>query len=237
MPSWRWRGAKRSRSWNQACARQIDPAATTMTLELWLAYVVTVLVLMSTPGPSYLLILSTSLSNGFVRSTATAAGDLSANVLQILAAGLGLAALLAASPNAFAAIKWAGVGYLMWLGGKKIARSFRTSDEVVPTRPSSPRRLWLRGFVTSATNPKPIIFFAALFPQFLREPSNFWFEMFVLGGTYLAIDGVFLCAFGAGAGWLGGRLRGPARTWVDRAAGGGLIAAAVLLGLKTVEGL
>ncbi len=208
-----------------------------MTFELWLAYVATVLVLMSTPGPSYLLMLSTSLSNGFLRSTATAAGDLSANVLQMLAAGLGLAALLATSENAFAFIKWAGVAYLVWLGARKIVRSFQASDGLVEIRPRSPRRLWLRGFVTSATNPKPIVFFAALFPQFLREPSNFWFEMLVLGVTYLTIDGVFLCVYGAGAGWLGARLRGPARTWVDRAAGGGLIAAAVLLGLKTVEHL
>ena len=57
--------------------------------ETWIAYVATVLVLMSTPGPSHLLMLSTSLSSGFRPSLATAAGDLTANVLQMLAAGLG----------------------------------------------------------------------------------------------------------------------------------------------------
>ena len=65
-----------------------------MTTETWLLYVTTTLVFMSTPGPSHLLMLSTSMANGFRRSLATAAGDLTANALQMLAAGLGLAALM-----------------------------------------------------------------------------------------------------------------------------------------------
>ncbi len=58
-----------------------------MTTDTWLLYVGTVLIFMSTPGPSHLLMLSVSMSNGFHRSLATAAGDLSANAIQILLAG------------------------------------------------------------------------------------------------------------------------------------------------------
>lgn len=206
-----------------------------MAVETWLAYVATVLVLMTTPGPSHLLMLSTSLSNGFRRSTATAAGDLSANTLQMLAAGLGLAALLSASESAFSVVKWGGVAYLVWLGGRQIARSFSATGPTQMSPPSSPVRLWLRGFVTSAANPKAVVFFAALFPQFIGEASNFWLEMLVLGGTYLTIDAMFLCVYGVGAGWLGARLRGPAKAWLDRFAGGCLVAAALLLGLKTLR--
>ena len=65
-----------------------------MTTDTWLLYVGTVLIFMSTPGPSHVLMLSVSMSNGFHRSLATAAGDLSANSIQILLAGLGLAPLL-----------------------------------------------------------------------------------------------------------------------------------------------
>ena len=206
-----------------------------MTIETWVAYVATVLVLMSTPGPSHLLMLSTSLSNGFWRSTATATGDLTANVLQMLAAGLGLAALLSASEYAFTAIKWAGVAYLVALGVRQIARSFRSPGQMVEAEQSSSRRLWLQGFVTSAANPKAVVFFAALFPQFLGESGSFWLEMLILGGTYLAIDAIFLCTYGASAGWLGSKLRGPAKAWMDRVAGAGLIVAAALLGLKTIQ--
>ena len=68
-----------------------------MTFETWAIYVLTVLALMSTPGPSQLLMLSNSGAHGFGRALSTAAGDLTANALQMLAAGLGLAAIIAAS--------------------------------------------------------------------------------------------------------------------------------------------
>ena len=207
-----------------------------MAAETWLAYVALVLILMSTPGPSHLLMLSSSLSNGFWRSTATAAGDLTANVLQMLAAGLGLAALLSASEYGFAVVKWAGVVYLVALGGLQIARSFRSSGRAQHAPRSPPSRLWIRGFVTSAANPKAVVFFAALFPQFIRESSSFWLQMLILGSTYLTIDAIFLSVYGASAGWLGNKLRGPAKVWLDRAAGGFLVVAAVLLGLKTIRG-
>ncbi|MBK0400911.1 LysE family translocator [Limibaculum sp. M0105] len=203
-----------------------------MSFEVWSVYVATVLLLMSTPGPSHLLMISTAMANGFRRSTATAAGDLSANILQMLAAGLGLAAVLAASEQGFAAVKWAGVAYLAWLGLRQIRRSFR-GVAAGRERPAGLRQLWWRGFVTSAANPKAVVFFAALFPQFIAPGDGFWLQMLVLGGTYVAIDASFLAAYGLGAGWLSARLGGPMRAWLDRAAGACLIGAAVLLGLKT----
>ena len=66
-----------------------------MNLELWVAYVGTTLVLMITPGPSQLLMLSNSLGNGFHRSLATASGDLTANLLQMVVASIGLASAVA----------------------------------------------------------------------------------------------------------------------------------------------
>ena len=68
-----------------------------MTVEIWLAYVGTVLLLMSTPGPSQLLMLSNSATNGLGRGLFSAFGDLTANLLQMLAAGLGLAAVHAST--------------------------------------------------------------------------------------------------------------------------------------------
>ena len=72
------------------------------------AFALATLVLMSAPGPSQLLIASNSLACGFRRSLATAAGDLSANALQIAAAALGFAALLSESPGALDAARWGG---------------------------------------------------------------------------------------------------------------------------------
>ena len=205
-----------------------------MTIETWTIYVLTVLALMSTPGPSQLLMLSNSAANGFRRSLATAAGDLTANALQMLAAGLGLAAIIAASATALAVIKWAGVAYLVWLGIRMIRRA-SPGDAADAARPAATLgNLWLQGFLTSASNPKAVVFFAALFPQFIQPDQPFWPQLLILSATYIVMDGCFLSAYGFGANWVSRRFRGTARLWVERAGGGFMILAAVLLGLKSV---
>ena len=131
-----------------------------MTMQIWLTYIVTVLVLMSTPGPSQLLMLSNSASHGFRRSLATAAGDLSANALQMLASGLGLAVIIAASGQALLVIKWLGVAYLIWLGVRMVRQaSAKSTLELGEQTLVSLKTLWLQGFLTSAANPKAVVFF------------------------------------------------------------------------------
>lgn len=206
-----------------------------MTLDIWMIYCATVLAMMSTPGPSQLLMLSNSAAHGFRKALATAAGDLTANALQMLAAGLGLAAILVASGAALTAIKWAGVLYLIWLGLRMIRRAKPEDPNLASAPPAvSARTLWLQGFLTSAANPKAVVFFAALFPQFISADQAFWPQFLILSATYLFIDGLFLSSYGAGAGWIAARFRGAARVWIERAGGAFMILAAVLLGLKTV---
>lgn len=206
-----------------------------MTLEIWLVYVATVLALMSTSGPSQLLMLSNSGTHGFSKGLFTAGGDLTANALQMLAAGLGLAAIIAASASALTVIKWAGVAYLIWLGVRMI-RKAKPADAVEGTleRQVSRKQLWLQGFITSAANPKAVVFFAALFPQFISAEAAFWPQFLILSVTYIVMDGAFLSAYGLGASWVARRFKGTARMWVERAGGGFMIGAAVLLGLKTL---
>lgn len=207
-----------------------------MTIEIWMVYVATVLALMSTPGPSQLLMLSNSGAHGFSRAVFTAAGDLTANALQMLAAGLGLAAVIAASATALTVIKWAGVAYLIWLGLRMILRAKPADPNLMGARPSmSLGNLWMQGFLTSAANPKAVVFFAALFPQFLSAESAFWPQFLILSATYIVIDGLFLSAYGLSASWIAKRFRGAARVWIERAGGGFMIGAAVLLGLKSIS--
>ncbi len=206
-----------------------------MTTETWLLYVGTVLVLMSTPGPSHLLMLSVAMSNGFKRSLATAAGDLTANAIQICLAGFGLAALITGTRYGLSIVKWAGVAYLVWIGLRQILASFGPMADATSAPRASRRQLWLRGFITSASNPKAVVFFAALFPQFLDSQQALTPQIAILGATYLVIDGCFLAAYGKGASWLAARLRDHHRKWVDRCAGLGIIGAAVLLGLRSSQ--
>ena len=207
-----------------------------MPLETWTLYVLTVLALMSTPGPSQLLMLTNSGVHGFRRSLATAAGDLSANALQMLAAGLGLAAIIAASATALSVLKWAGVAYLIWLGIRMIRRAKpdETATQGQQNR-TSLRTLWLQGFLTSAANPKAVVFFAALFPQFITADAPFWPQFLILSATYIVMDGLFLSAYGLGSNWVVKRFKGNARVWVERIGGAFMIGAAVLLGLKSIS--
>ncbi|WP_424832588.1 LysE family translocator [Ruegeria sp.] len=206
-----------------------------MTWETWTLYIVTVLALMSTPGPSQLLMLSNSGAHGFRRAVFTAAGDLTANALQMLAAGLGLAALIAASGAALAVIKWAGVAYLIWLGVRMIRRAKPNDPELDVARGQVALPvLWMQGFLTSAANPKAVVFFAALFPQFISGDAAFWPQFFILSATYIVVDGLFLAAYGVSASWIAARFKGTAKAWIERIGGGFMIGAAILLGLKSI---
>lgn len=206
-----------------------------MNFDVWTIYVATVLALMSTPGPSQLLMLSNSGAHGFRRSLATAAGDLTANALQMLAAGLGLAALIAASGTALAVIKWAGVAYLIWLGLRMIRNAKPDDPKLAGAGHSvSLVTLWMQGFLTSAANPKAVVFFAALFPQFISAEQSFWPQFLILSATYIILDGMFLSAYGFGASWVAKRFKGTAKVWIERAGGAFMIGAAVLLGLKSI---
>ncbi len=178
--------------------------------------------------------LSTSATNGFKRALATAAGDLSANAIQMLLAGFGLAAVLATSRYGFSLIKWGGVGYLIWIGVRTILKSFKTQDANIIIERTSLKRLWLRGFITSASNPKAVVFFAALFPQFINAETALLPQILILGATYIVIDGAFLAAYGKGASTLAAKLKGSKRVWIDQVAGVSLIGAAMLLGLKSM---
>ena len=175
------------------------------------------------------------MSNGFQRSLATAAGDLSANTIQMILAGFGLAAVVTASRYGFTVVKWAGVAYLVWTGVRQIIASFSRRYDNQQSPRTTLGRLWLRGFVTSAANPKAVIFFAALFPQFINPAHALIPQIAILGTTYILIDGAFLAFYGKGASWIARKVQTRYGAWIDRAAGTGIIGAAVLLGLKTNE--
>ena len=187
-----------------------------MTFETWIVFVMTVLVLMITPGPSQLLMLSNSARHGFVRSMATAAGDLAANVLQMLVAAVGLAAVLTASTHALTVIKWLGVLYLLWLGIRMIRQSgsvtCRSTDSGLR---ESAVNLWLQGFLTSAANPKAVVFFAALFPQFIDAHASFWLQFGVFALTYVVLDAAFLFTYAGAASGIAKRFNPiPMAAWV-----------------------
>ena len=205
-----------------------------MSLETWLSYVAVLLVFMVTPGPSHLLMLANSVTNGASRAMATAAGDLSANTLQILAAAFGLASLTVVAQDAFEVVKWAGVAYLVWLGVMKIRNAARHNVQGAGLPRTSLKRLYMQGFITSAANPKAVIFFAALLPQFIDHGQPLGLQFLLLGATYIVVDGAFLSAYAVASAPIGRFVRGRWEAALERAAGIGFILAALLLAGKRI---
>ena len=123
------------------------------------------------------------MTNGFQRSLATAAGDLSANIIQMAFASFGLATVLLASEFGFTLVKWCDVAYLAWMGIRQILTSFRQRGTVNKAPAVSLFALWTKGFITSAANPKAVVFFAALFPQFIDHNLPLVSQIVVLAWT------------------------------------------------------
>lgn len=205
-----------------------------MTQDLIFAYITAVFILLVSPGPSHLLMLSNSLSCGFSRSWATAVGDLTANSLQIAVASTGLVGLLYTSRNFFITVKWAGVAYLVYLGIGQFRRK-NSAEITTSARELSRRALYWQGFVTSAANPKAVVFFAALFPQFIDPAQPTSIQFLTLGSLYLVIDGCFLLFYGFFSDWISRRYQVHIEKYSNRISGILLIATAVLLGLKDIQ--
>jgi homoserine/homoserine lactone efflux protein len=202
-----------------------------VSLEIWLAYVATVAVIVLLPGPSVLLAASRGLRHGLRGSLATVGGDLSANVLQMVAAGSGLEALSTGVPWILDLLKWLGVVYLAALG----VRMARGSSSAVAIGLESgarrtPLELYLEGFGVSFANPKAILFFAGLFPAFLAADGSRVRQMLVLGLTFIALDGSALSLWACAARGLRREARCVAR--LSRIGGLALLTAAAGLAMK-----
>ena len=203
-----------------------------MTFEAYLIYLAAVGVFFATPpDTSQLLIIVNAARHGLRRSLWTIFGDLSANAVQMTVAAFGLAAIVATSATLFQIVKWVGVAYLAYIGLKLLfARG--GGEEGAPPAPPAPLSLFRQGFLTSMSNPFAVVFFGALFPQFIDPASPAGAQLVILGATYLIVDGVILLLWarvGERAALWARDLRG-----LNRACGALMIAAAGLLAAKDV---
>jgi threonine/homoserine/homoserine lactone efflux protein len=141
-----------------------------MSYSFFALFLTTVVVASITPGPSMLLALNHGIAFGWRRSLATAWGNVCATALQCLVSFAGLGFILAHAAWVFSAIRYAGAAYLVYLGGRLL---FGPADALVGGGlAAQPRRnLFRQAFVVTASNPKAVVFFSALFPQFFSDGS------------------------------------------------------------------
>ncbi len=167
-----------------------------MGIERWVEYTTYVFLFMVTPGPSHLLMISNSIGSGFNRAYACAVGDLSANTIQILIAGFGIG-IISQYSSILLTLKVAGLTYLFYSGAMMLYRGTQTKPGIETTK--GVKALYLQGFITSIINPKAVIFFTALFPQFIVPENPIASQLFILGSTYIIVDGSFLIFYGLSA--------------------------------------
>jgi threonine/homoserine/homoserine lactone efflux protein len=171
-------------------------------------FVSAALVLLLIPGPAVLYIVGRSVEQGRTAGLVSVLGVHAATLVNIVAAALGLSAILASSALAFSVIKYAGAAYLIWLGVRKILGSGDpAAAAAVRLRRHSYRRLFRDGFVVNLLNPKTALFFLAFLPQFVDLARGHAAAQIVfLGLTYTALgfitDGGYALAAGTAGNWL-----------------------------------
>ncbi|ENO96017.1 homoserine/homoserine lactone efflux protein [Thauera phenylacetica] len=160
-----------------------------MSWTMWLAFLAAALVIAVSPGPGAVLSMSTGLRYGYAAALRAIAGLQIALLLQLCVVALGLGAVLATSEAAFAVVKFAGAAYLIWLGVHK----WRSPPEPIGgdgegLRVQSRRQLYAQGILVNLTNPKAIVFIAALVPQFIVPDRPQWPQFAIIGATMVAVD-------------------------------------------------
>lgn len=216
-----------------AFSRAVMPryqSGTGMTLELFLAFLAVHIAASLTPGPAVLLVSSQGLSRGFGAGLAGACGILAGNTVYFCVSVAGVGAVLATSALLFTIVKWAGAAYLIWTG-IQAWRNARAVADVGPLEPvAAARDGFLQGLIKQLSNPKSVLFFGALLPQFITPGETQIHHYLAL----LAVMHVTELPILAGYAWLGatgGRLvRNPTGIlWRERIAGSAQIAVGGLL--------
>lgn len=206
-----------------------------MSVEVYLLYLAALAAFFATPPDvSQFLIISNSMRHGLSKSTATIFGDLSANTLQMTAAAFGLTAIITTSADAIVWIKWAGVAYLLWLAFQML-RKKPMDKSPQATHQGSFGALFKQGFFTSSANPYAVVFFGALFPQFIDASQPILPQLLILGVTYLIVDGLILLLWGWMAVKASNRLKHVGGVWINRASAFLMLCAAGLLAGKNLE--
>jgi homoserine/homoserine lactone efflux protein len=192
-----------------------------MTLTTWWIFVCTETVLCLMPGPAVMFILSSALKAGARKSIASNLGILTANTVYFALSATGIGALLLSS-KLFLAVKWIGAAYLVILG----LRLLFDHNEVQKAPAEAlndykSQHLFFSGFTLQMSNPKAILFFSALLPQFLNPHASIVPQIVILGATSVVIEFSILLGYGIAGSSIAPRYA----RWTNRVAGGLLIGA------------
>jgi threonine/homoserine/homoserine lactone efflux protein len=158
------------------------------SLPVLASYTLAAVALTLTPGPDMTLFLSNAVTSGRAAGLASIAGACTGIVVHSVLAAVGLSALIAASPAAFAALKWLGAAYLAWLAVQALRHGAGLTLDPNHPRRRSMRAAFLKGLWINLLNPKIILFFVSFLPQFVSPSDpNVQGKLFFLGLWFILV--------------------------------------------------
>ena len=197
-----------------------------MSLELFLPFLFATVILLATPGPTILLVVSYALAQGRGVALAVVAGVILGDLLAMSATLLGLGVILTTSATLFTAMKWAGAAYLAWMGWRMIRSAGTATADLAQVAGKSRSTAFRDSALVTLLNPKSIGFFVAFVPQFIDPSAPVAPQFGVMIATFVGLGGVNALAYALLAAQLRGKVARPDRmSWLQRGSG------AVLIGL------
>jgi homoserine/homoserine lactone efflux protein len=203
-----------------------------MTFTVWLGFLLASILIAITPGPGAVISMSTGMRHGYWAALTAILGLQAAILVHLVIVALGLGAVLAASETAFLIVKFLGAAYLVWLGIQK----WRAPPIPVDANAPAVRRrgLFLQGVLVNLTNPKAIIFIAALVPQFVTPGLPQMSQYLLIAATLCMTDLLVMSGYALAAVHLGRWLHDPvAIRMQNRAFGGLFVSAGALLAISS----
>lgn len=206
-----------------------------MTLDTWIALFVAGWLISLSPGPGAISCMSTGLRYGLAGGIWNILGLQAALAICIAIVGTGLGALLAASSVAFSAVKWFGVAYLVYLGIRQwfapaSASALGTTAGAAAPAAGSRWALFRQGLLVNLSNPKGIVFFLAVLPQFIDPKAPQVPQYLIAAITLVGIDLIVMHGYTAAAASIQGWLKSPRQMrWLNRGFGSMFVAAGLLL--------
>ena len=172
-----------------------------------LTFVVVAFILIVVPGPSVLFVVTRSLTLGRSAGVATVVGNAAGAYTQVIAVAFGLGTLVQESIAVYTIVKLVGAAYLIYLGVQAFRhRGALAASLHAPVEPKVLRRILADGFVVGVFNPKVIVFFMAVLPQFVDRSGSVPLQLLTLGAIFCAIallcDSVWALLAGTARAWL-----------------------------------
>lgn len=175
-----------------------------------LAFALTALIIEITPGPNMTYLAALSLSSGMRTGFAAVGGIALGLATYGVVAALGLAAVIEGSPLLYGLLRWSGVAYLLWLAWEAWSSERETSPDATDGPDGDPWIAFRRGLVTNLLNPKAVVFYVAVLPEFIRPGAgSVMAQTVTLSAVYVAVATVIHCGIVVLAGRLQSKIATP----------------------------